>query len=73
MSRRVRKSSAVALLALTLTLSVPSAFAGIRAPTFDGPEGTVERIVRVAKKFVKALKPASTTEEPSALPRPPIP
>ena len=68
MSRRVSKLIS-AVFALSLILSAPTAFAG-RTPTFDEPTGPVERIVRVFKKFVKGLVPATHEE---ILPTPPKP
>lgn len=79
MSRRVSKSAAI-FLALTIALSTPSAFAATRGPSMDpslDPSfGPIERIVRVVEKFKKAVKSLgqkTQTDDPSILPRPPLP
>ncbi len=70
MNRRVSKSAA-AILALTLALSAPSAFAAARTPRFDDPASPIERVIRAVKKFVKGFIPA--THEEIITPSPPKP
>jgi hypothetical protein len=73
MSRRVSKV-VVVILALTLTLSAPSAFAARRSPVFDGPSGPIERIVEVVKKIVRGFVPGTSDDTPGVvLPTPPKP
>ncbi len=70
MSRRVSKTVAVVVLALSLSLQAPSAFAAARR-TDDGP-GFIARIVRVIKNVVKSLAP-TVLDETQIWPSPPLP
>jgi hypothetical protein len=71
MTRRVHKL-AVALLALSLTLSAPSAYA---AADHDGgwwnPRGAYERVVHAVKKLLKPI--IGTSEDDQYRSGPPIP
>lgn len=70
MSRRVSRTVAVVVLALSLSLQAPSAFAAARRAD-DGP-GFIARIMRVVKNVVKGLTPR-VLDEPQIWPSPPIP
>ena len=61
MSRRVSRSIS-AVIALTLILSAPSAFAGY-APPSDEPAGPIARIVRVVKKLVRGFQPSTYNDD----------
>lgn len=71
MSRRVSKITAVAVLALSLSLQAPAAFAATSRDRVDGP-GFITRIVRVIKHVVKGLTP-SVLDDVTAWPMPPKP
>lgn len=70
MSRRVSKTVAVVVLALSLSLQAPSAFAAARRP--DDGLGFIARIMRVVKNVVKGLTP-TILDETQIWPSPPIP
>jgi hypothetical protein len=70
MSRRVSKT-AIALLALTLVLQVPSAFALSRDRAVD-PDFGITRIVTFFKKIVRTLVPTKN-DDPIDTAQPPKP
>ena len=67
---RVSKAAAVVLLALTLSLSAPSAFAAAQRGAIGDP-GWGTRIVRIIKSVIHHLIPASLDDFTGT--QPPIP
>jgi hypothetical protein len=70
MNRRVSKT-VVALLALTLVLQAPAAFAAKRDQGTESWIG-VSKIIHVVKKIVRNLAPSANDDDPY-VPKPPRP